>query len=448
MNSGRKEPRELSLREVYELSSENPPEYFRVMNHDKLAFRRSWLACWTLTSDPDVVQHILLNNSQNYRKSLLTRLLLEPPLGKYTLFTSEGERWKQQRRLAAPAFAVRSIERFAPMMAEESHRLLRKWDRYRDVGHEINVQHEMAEVTLKIIMRAMFSRASEDGYSMEIAQAVHKFARVRIGMIDLLGVPKWVPRVSNIRLRSAKKLLNDTAKGIIMERRRSGVKKNDLLGLLMDSVDEQTGRGMTVAQIQDEVRSYFVAGYETTATTLTWVFYVLHRYPEVEAKLHHELDSVLNGRMPELSDLADLPYTLQVIQETMRLYTVVPSIGRQAIAEDEVNGTRIPKNAVIQVNIWLMHRDPKLWDEPETFKPERFANTNNPGRHRFSYLPFGGGPRICIGSKFSLLEAQLILASVAQFWRLKTSEEYVVEPFGQIVLQPKDGLPMIIERRK
>ena len=448
MNSNQAEQRQLSLREVYQLSSENPPEYFRVMNHDKLEFRRSWLSYWTLTSDPDVVQHVLLTNSQNYRKSLLTRLLLEPPLGKYTLFTSEGERWKQQRRLAAPAFAVRSIERFAPLMIEESHRLLQKWDQYPDVGHEIKVQSEMADVTLKIIMRAMFSRESEDSHSMEIAHAVHKFARVRIQMIDLLGLPKWVPRMSNLRLRSAKKLLNDTAKGIIMERRRSGEQKTDLLGLLMASVDEQTGRGMTVAQLQDEVRSYFVAGYETTATTLTWVFYVLHRYPEVEAKLHEELDTVLNGRMPELSDLVNLPYTLQVIQETMRLYTVVPSIGREAIAEDEINGVRIPKRAVIQVNIWLMHRDPKLWDEPEEFKPERFAIGKNPGRHRFSYLPFGGGPRICIGSKFSLLEAQLILASVAQFWRLKASDNYVLEPFGQIVLQPKDGLPMTLERRQ
>ena len=448
MNSNQAEQRQLSLREVYQLSSENPPEYFRVMNHDKLEFRRSWLSYWTLTSDPDVVQHVLLTNSQNYRKSLLTRLLLEPPLGKYTLFTSEGERWKQQRRLAAPAFAVRSIERFAPLMIEESHRLLQKWDQYPDVGHEIKVQSEMADVTLKIIMRAMFSRESEDSHSMEIAHAVHKFARVRVQMIDLLGLPKWVPRMSNFRLRSAKKLLNDTAKGIILERRRSGEQKNDLLGLLMASVDEQTGRGMTVAQLQDEVRSYFIAGYETTATTLTWVFYVLHRYPDVEAKLHEELDTVLNGRMPELSDLVNLPYSLQVIQETMRLYTVIPSIGREAIAEDEINGTRIPKRAVIQVNIWLMHRDPRLWDEPEKFIPERFASGKSPGRHRFSYLPFGGGPRICIGSKFSLLEAQLILASVAQFWRLKASDDYVLEPFGQIVLQPKDGLPMTLERRK
>ncbi len=448
MKSNQTESRRLSLREVYRLSSENPTEYFRVMNHDKLMFRRSWLAYWTLTSDPEVVQHVLLTNSKNYRKSLLTRLLLEPPLGKYTLFTSEGERWRQQRRLAAPAFAVQAIEGFAPLMIEECHRMLQKWNLYPDVGHEINVQSEMSEATFNIIMRAMFSRETEDRLSMEIAHAVHKFARVRIQMIDLMGVPKWVPRMSNIRLRSAKKLLNDVARDIIVQRRRSGEKKADLLGLLMASVDEQTGRGMTVAQLQDEVRSYFIAGYETTATTLTWVFYVLHRHPEVEAKLHRELDSVLNGRMPELSDLVSLSYTLQVIQETMRLYTVVPSIGRQAIAEDEVNGTMIPKNAVIQVNIWLMHRDPRYWDEPEKFIPERFASGNKPGRHRFSYLPFGGGPRICIGSKFSLLEAQLILASVAQFWRLKASDDYVLEPRGQIVLQPKDGLPMTLERRK
>ena len=441
-------PSRLSIREIYRLGIENPTEYFRRVTDDKLEFRRSWLALWTMTSDPDVVQHVLLTNAQNYRKSMLTQLLLEPLLGKFTLFTSEGARWKTQRRLAAPVFSVRNIEQFAPLMVDEADRLLKRWDGFPDEGQQISVQSEMAEVTLRIIMRAMYSKGRDEPMPEDIADTVQKFVSVNVEFVDLFGLPKWIPRLSHLRLRAYKKRLNDIAGSVISERRRSGENKNDLLGLLMAAVDEDTGRGMTVAQLQDEVRSYIVAGYETTATTLTWVFYALLQHPEVEAKLHAELDSVLNGRLPELADLENLPYTLQVIQETMRVYTVVPSIAREANAADEIKGVRIPKNAVIQINIWYMHRDPKYWKDPEVFMPERFSPEHTSGRHRFSYLPFSGGPRVCIGAKFSLLEAQLILASIAQRWRLRAAPDYVAHPVGQIVLQPQDGFPVTLERRK
>ena len=416
-------------------------------NRDRLQFNRSWLRVWAMTSDPQVVQHILLDNSQNYRKSLMTRLLLEPPLGKHALFTSEGERWRLQRRLAAPAFSVKNVEGFAPLMIAEADRLLKKWDRISQKDRTINVLSEMSDVTLRIIMRAMFSRENDERFHTEIADVVRKFARVRIGMMDVLGMPTWVPRISNLRLRSSRKLLDDTAGEIIFERRQSGEQKRDLLGLLMSAVDETTGSALTVSQLKDEVRSYFIAGFETTATALTWVFYALHVHPEVEAKLHREIDTVLNGRMPELSDLENLPYCLQVVQETMRFYPVVPIISRQAISRDEINGTKIPENSVVEIDIQQIHRAPDLWDQPEAFLPQRFAPDNNTGRHRFAYLPFGGGPRICIGAKFSLQEAHLILVSVAQRWRLRAPDDYVAQPVGRIVLQPRDGLPVKLEYR-
>ena len=430
-----------------QISSNKSPVKIQENNRDRLLFNRSWLRVWAMTSDPEVVQHILLDNSQNYRKSLMTRLLLEPPLGKHALFTSEGERWRVQRRLAAPAFSVKNIEGFAPVMIAEADRLLKKWDRNWQKDRTINVLSEMSDVTLRIIMRAMFSRENDERFHTEIADVVRKFARVRIRMMDVLGMPTWVPRFSNIRLRSSRKLLDDAAREIILERRQSGEKKRDLLGLLMAAVDETTGSALTVSQLQDEVRSYFIAGFETTATALTWVFYALHTHPEVEAKLHREIDTVLNGRMPELSDLDNLPYSLQVIQETMRVYTVVPIISRQAISGDEIDGTKIPENSVVEIDIQQIHRAPGLWDQPETFLPERFALDNNTDRHRFAYLPFGGGPRICIGAKFSLQEAHLILVSVAQRWRLRAPDDYVAQPVGRIVLQPRDGLPVKLERR-
>ena len=440
--------KKLTLFEVRRLCLNDPVGYFQQMKGEKLEFTRFGLGVAAVTTDPEVIQHILLKNAQNYRKTLMTRLLLEPPLGKETVFTSEGELWRQQRKLAAPAFRLNTIKGFAPLMIEEAQNLLDRWDQIPSDQRQIDVQSDMSMVTLKIITRAMFSKQSDDRDAAAIADAVRTMTQFRLQFIDFLGVPKWVPRISRLRSYSAKRVLNRAARSIIAERTKSGESKPDLLGMLLSSVDPENGQKMSDRQLEAEVRSYYAAGYETTATALTWVFYALHKFPAVEAKLHQELDAVLGGRTPTYSDLENLPYTLRVIQETMRLFTVVPSIGREAISDDEVQGVRIPKNGVIVINIWLTHRHPDLWEEPENFKPERFSPEISIGRHRFAYLPFGGGPRICIGASFSLLEAHLLLAMIAQKWRLRAKEGYKPHPIGQIVLHPKGGLPMTLERRR
>ena len=439
--------KKLTLLETRRLCLNDPVGYFEREKGEKLEFARHGLGVAAMTTDPEVIQHILLKNAQNYRKTLMTRLLLEPPLGKETVFTSEGECWRQQRKLTAPAFSLKTIKGFAPLMIEEAQYLLDRWDQIPSDERKIDVQSEMAMVTLKIITRAMFSKQSDDRDASAIADAVRSMTQFRLQFIDFLGVPQWVPRISRLRVISAKRLLNRAARSIIAERTKSGESKPDLLGMLLSSADPETGQKMSDSQLEAEVRSYYAAGYETTATALTWVFYALHKYPAVEAKLHQELDSVLGGRTPTYSDLENLPYTLQVIQETMRLFTVVPSIGREAISDDEVQGVHIPKKAVIVVNIWFTHRHPDLWEEPELFKPERFSPENSGSRHRFAYLPFGGGPRICIGASFALQEAHLLLATIAQQWRLRAKEGFKPHPIGLIVLQPKGGLPMTLEKR-
>ena len=440
--------KKLTLLEVRRLCLNDPVGYFRRMKGEKLEFTRFGLSVAAVTTDPKVIQHILVTNAQNYRKTLMTRLLLEPPLGKETVFTSEGEFWRQQRKLAAPAFRLKTIKGFAPLMIEEAQNLLDRWDRIPSDKRNIDVQSDMSMVTLKIITRAMFSKQSDDQDASAIADAVRSMTQFRLQFIDFLGVPTWIPRISRLRIISAKRVLSRAARSIIAERTKSGEFKPDLLGMLLSSVDPETGRKMSDSQLEAEVRSYYAAGYETTATALTWVFYALHKFPAVEAKLHQELDKVLGGRTPTFSDLKNLPYTLQVIQETMRLFTVVPSIGREAISNDEVQGVRIPRKAVVVINIWQTHRRPDLWEEPEIFKPERFSLENSVGRHRFAYLPFGGGPRICIGASFSLLEAHLLLATIAQRWRLRAEEGYEPHPIGQIVLHPEGGLPMTLEKRR
>lgn len=437
----------LGLFETRRLCVDDPVRYFERVKGEKLQFARTGLSVAAMTSDPEVIQHVLLKNPQNYQKTLMTRLLLEPALGKETVFTSEGEFWRQQRRLAAPAFSLKTVKGFAPLMVEEAQELLARWDRIPPGQRRVDVQSEMSIVTMKIITRAMFSMQSEDQDAAAIAEAVRSMTQFRLQLIDFIGVPKWVPRMSHLRTISAKKVLNRAARSIISERTKSGEHKPDLLGMLLSSADPETGRRMSQSQLEAEVRSYYAAGYETTATALTWVFYALHKFPAVEARLHQELDSVLGGRAPTYSDLESLPYTLQVIKEAMRFYTVVPSIGREAISEDEVQGVRIRKKAVVVINIWWTHRRPDLWEDPELFKPERFSEENSVGRHRFAYIPFGGGPRICIGATFALLEAHLILATIAQKWRLRSAEGHDPHPIGQIVLQPEGGLPMMLEKR-
>jgi cytochrome P450 len=270
----------------------------------------------------------------------------------------------------------------------------------------------------------------------------------RPGVLDLLGFPEWLPRRQPAAYRRAIAEFEALVSRIVSERRADGIDRGDLLSLLLAARDPETGMGMSDQQLRDEILTIFAAGHETTATALSWIWYLLAQHPEAEARLHEELDSVLGGRPPSFADLARLTWTRMIIEEAMRLYPPVHTIARTALGEDRIGGVRVPAGAIMSINIYVTHRNPKLWPQPERFDPTRFAPAEVAQRHRFAYLPFGGGPRICIGNGFAIAEAQVIIATIAQRYRVRLAPGHIVQPVGLVTLRAKSGIWVTLEPRR
>ena len=418
-----------------------PPEAF---DEDIIAGRLLWRRRFII-NEPSGIRHVLLDNAANYRKSELTRRLLEPGLGR-GLLTSEGETWRRHRRIMAPAFDRRSIEGYAPVITAVTDGLLAEWDALPD-SSEVDVGAAMMRTTLHIISRAMFSANSNEIVDV-VERGVGRYQiTVRPSLLDLLGFPAWLANLFSRRGGSAKvfnefdaavdKLINSRAHG-------GGAQPRDLLARLVAASDAETGGGMTAKEVRDEVVTIFMAGHETTAQALTWAWYLLSLHPAVEARFDEELRAVLNGRTPHYGDIASLRYTRMVIEESMRLYPPAHTMAREPIAVDYVLGQRIPPGAIVLIAPWLLHRKASLWPEPHRFNPDRFM-TEQP---RFSYIPFGAGQRICIGAAFAMTEAILILATIAQRYRLRLKPGQPIEPQGLITLRPRYGMPMKLQRRQ
>ncbi|HUI16958.1 MAG TPA: cytochrome P450 [Alphaproteobacteria bacterium] len=394
---------------------------------------------------PQAVKHVLLDRADNYVKSFIARQLLKP-LGR-GLLTSEGDTWRRQRRTMAPAFHPRRLEGFAPAMVESTLDMLQTW-RSADDGAARDIAEEMPRLTLDIITRTMFSsdiRARVD----EVRNAVRDYQRVggRPAFFDLLGLPRWLPRPQARRIAGATAALDGIIYAILEERRRERAPRDDLLGLLLAARDEETGAGMDDRELRDQIATIFTAGHETTANALAWTWYLVALHPAVEEKLQAELREVLGGRAPAYGDLPRLGYTRMVIEEALRLYPPAHTMSREALADDEIAGHPVPKGSTVLISPWLIHRHEKLWERPLVFDPERMAPARLARQSRYAYIPFGGGPRICIGAGFALQEATLIVAAIAQEFRLTLLPGQQVEPLGLITLRPKGGLPMRLFRR-
>jgi cytochrome P450 len=415
-------------------------------DHDILERRLLWRHSW-LVNDPRAIKHVLLDNAENYTKTEIMRRILEPGLGR-GLLTTEGDTWRRHRRIMAPSFDHRSVVGYAPIMTEVAAGLVEHWEALPD-GAVVDVAAAMMHATLHIISRAMFSSDSDDIVEIvEHAVTRYQYA-VRPNLLDLLGAPRWLMRITHPRRglgiltefdRAIDRLLTD-------RERPGGLRKNDLLARLIAARDEETGGGMTAREVRDQVVTIFMAGHETTALALTWTWYLLSQHPEVETKLHAEFDRVLGGRVPRHEDLARLTFARMVIEESMRLYPPAHTLSRTAIRDDELSGHRVRAGSTILIVPWLLHRRPSIWKDPDRFDPERFSPEQTAARHRFSYIPFGAGPRICIGMAFAMAEAALILATIAQRYRLHLEPGHPVEPQGLITLRPRDGMRMRLERR-
>jgi cytochrome P450 len=304
-------------------------------------------------------------------------------------------------------------------------------------------------VTLNIISRTMFSSDSDRIVAIMERGAGRYQAEMRPNMLDFLGLPAWLAGLN--RLRVAERTLGefDTEIDRLIKLRSSNPENGpkDLLARLIAARDEQTGGGMSAQEVRDHVITIFMAGHETTAMAMTWTWYLLSQHAVQEAKLHAELEAVLGGRVPNSEDLDQLTYTRMVIDESMRLYPPVHTIAREALADDTLAGRQVPKGSAVLIAPWVLHRHRRLWRDPGRFDPERFSAEQSATRARFSYLPFGGGRRICIGAAFATAEATLLLATMAQRYRLRLAAGHPVEPQGLITLRPRQGMKMTLALR-
>ena len=399
-------------------------------------------------NDAEYVKRILLDNIANYPKSVTYRNNLRPFLGD-GLLISEGDFWKRQRRLAQPAFHLRRLKVLAAAMAEAATHMAQGWRH----GEVMDVMAAMNAVTMEIVAGTLFGAdvSSDIG---EVAEAMTGLQEVtgRVGLTAFFDLPEFLVRPRGSRFTRAVATLDRIVNRIVAERRASGESRDDLLSMLLEARDEETGEGMTDRQLRDELVTLFLAGHETTAISLAWTFHLLAQNPAAEAKLHAEVDAVLGEHAaPTFEDLERLPYARMVAEEALRLYPPAYVFSRRAAGDDQLGPWRMPKGAHIVISPYALHRRPDYWPEPEAFKPERFApNVSNVSadRPKHAYLPFGGGPRICIGNSFAMMEHAIVLAAAARRWRLESIPGREVRTEPRITLRPRGGLPMRVMRRQ
>jgi len=421
-----------------QLSVFTPEVFRRNLIYSKLLFLDSFLVI-----KPDYIERVLLTNQQNYVKSKFVQRLLGPVLGE-GLFTAEGEAWRRQRRIASPAFQHRRIEGFVEIMADCAEAVAVRWAKRTE---PFDVAAEMMGLTLDIIARTMFS--AEVGGQIERVRHLMDVLiwDLRPSGLDLFGFPDWLPRLMPRSVKEAIREFDAMMEEMIGARRRNGAERGDLLSMLMAARDPETGEGMSDRQLRDEIMTFFLAGHETTANALGFAWWLLAENPEAEAKLQAEADGLPMGRRLGFAALAALPYAKRVFEETLRLYPPAHTISRRAVAEDEIGGVRVPADSLVSISTYVTHRSPALWPDPDRFDPDRFTPERSAGRHRFAYIPFGGGPRICIGMNFALAEAQIILATLARSFRLTMVSGRPVRPVGMITLRAKGGIWATASRR-
>lgn len=390
--------------------------------------------------NPADIETMLSTNAKSYRKARSLRSPFFHRLVGNGLVTSEGEFWRRQRRLAQPAFHRQRISSYGDIMVQYALRAISKW---RD-GEQRDVSREMTRLTLEIVVKTLFnSDVSNDADHVRdiLSQIVKPFASQ--------ATLKWIadnrlPTPGHYRYFNSVSQIDKIVFRIIAERRASGSDEGDLLSMLLQAQDED-GSHMSDAQLRDEVMTLFLAGHETTALALSWSWYLLAQHPEAEQKFHAELDEVLGGRAPEVSDLTRLKYTEMIAKEAMRLYPPAYAVGREAIEETELGGYQVPRHTQLFAFQWVTHRDPRFFERPDEFVPERWATEEIERLPKYAYFPFGGGPRQCIGNYFAMMEIVLLLATIGQ--RFKFSLLEPVEVLPVLSLRPKNGVKVRLFHR-
>jgi cytochrome P450 len=396
----------------------------------------------TLISDPALVEDILVTRSRLWKKDRFLQTTLRPVLGD-GLLSSEGDFWRKQRRLAQPAFHRDRIAAYAGIMVDHASRLAARW---RD-GEERDVHKDMMRLTLDIVAQTLFGAEVGDhadvvGEALEVV-----LATVADPLTLFLPMLKHVPTPQRRRFDRAVSQLDAVIYGVIEARRKAAAgPTDDLLSMLLHAQDEDGSR-MTSKQLRDECMTLFLAGHETTAINLSWTWLLLSRHPDAKARLLRELDATLGDRPPTFADVPDLRFTAHVIAESLRLYPPAWSLGREACEDVDIGGYRVPRGQQVWFCPWSIQRDPRWFDAPDSFKPERWEGDLAKRLPRFAYFPFGGGPRFCIGQAFAQLEAVLLLATLARAFDVRVLPDPPAIPEPSVTLRPKHGLRVHLTRR-
>lgn len=393
-----------------------------------------------MVSDPNAIERVLVSEARNYRKHFALRL--NPMLLGNGLLTSEGDFWLRQRKLMQPAFLRSRLVRYSAAFVDFTRQLLERWR----PGLAVDILTEMERLTLDITAQTLFGAgveadAADIGASLCVAQEcfVQRF-------LSAIRVPLSWPTPSNLRLKRAVRRLDEILYRIIADRRGHPSDRGDLLSILLNA-QEEDGTRMTDRQLRDEAMTLFLAGHETTALTLSWTWACLGQNPEAEAKLAAEVHEVLGDRLPTADDLPRLRYAEHVVTESMRLYPPAYVVGREALTDCELGGYPVAKGMTVLMVQWIMHRDPRFFAEPEKFRPERWAEGLAQRIPKYAYFPFGGGPRLCIGNTFAMMESVLVLATLAQRYRFTVQPGHPIVPAASFTLRPMHGVKTVLQAR-
>ena len=392
---------------------------------------------------PDLIRAVLLDEADNFEKGEISRRALGPALGD-AILTAEGSRWRWQRRAVAGIFRQERIRDFLPAMTASAERTRDRWCAL-PAGAEIDVAREMMRTTFDIILTTMLSgRSRVDLELMERSITEYLEPTSWIVALAMVGAPSWVPYPGAHRARRAREHLHRMLETLIVEAKRNPGNRDDLLSLLTNAIDPETGKSMTANDVRNNLLTFITAGHETTALALTWTLYLLSLHPEVEQRVKREIAATTRGGPIHAKHIDALAYTSQVIQEAIRLYPPVALIVRAARRDVKLGNELVRAGTTVYVPVYAVHRHEKLWREPQRFDPSRFEPDAAKAHDRYTYLPFGGGPRVCIGQNFAQMEAKAILATLLGSFQLRLRPGHIPEPRLRVTLRPTGGMPMRI----
>jgi cytochrome P450 len=397
-----------------------------------------------LLSHPDHVDHVLRGKADNFLKDGSMWAAAQTLVGN-GLGTSEGSFWLRQRRMMQPQFHRQKLAAMTSIMAEAAAEGLSRWRPAAASGRPIELLGELKAITTDIFLRSLFSTSISPEEIRAVVEAVDLAFRHINVLMWTSSLPQWIPIPGDRRFQQAIRTLDRFLYRIIRSRQRQASGEDDLLGLLLQARDADTGEGMSAQQLRDEVVAMFVAAHETTATALAWTVYLLCRHPDAERRVRAEAKAILGDQPPASADLGKLEYTKMAFQEAMRLYPPLWLTVRRAVADDAISGYRVPARSFVALLPYVIHRHPSSWQAPEAFDPERFTPARAEGRHRGAYLPFGAGGHHCIGNSFAMMKAQILIAMLFQRYRVRLVPGHKVEPQAAITLRPRSGIMVTLE---